>query len=82
MTDDWTPPEYWETVDWGSYNRRMCIDAAERELSDSLTAGGIRGWWYARNRLLGKRTPIKAMNDGDYDQVVMAANALAEGHYT
>ncbi len=52
-----------------------------RILSDTLTPHGIDQWPTARNCLLGGRTPLDALSEGNTKAVRDAAQAYAEGAY-
>lgn len=56
---------------------RVVVD----ELSDSLTAKGIRRWLHARNRSLAGARPLDSIGGGDFERVHAAARAFSEGYY-
>jgi hypothetical protein len=51
------------------------------ELSDSLTAKGVRQWLHGRNRLLDGDCPIDRLHAGDFEAVYKAAQAFGRGYY-
>lgn len=46
-----------------------------------LTEEGVSQWLFAKNRRLNGITPIKYLADKNYDSVIEAAKAFAEGSY-
>jgi transcriptional regulator with XRE-family HTH domain len=57
------------------------LKAIVEELSDSLTAKGVRQWLHGRNRLLDGDRPIDRLHKGDFEAVYKAAQAFGRGYY-
>lgn len=51
------------------------------ELSDSLTAKGVKQWLHGRNRHLDGARPIECLASGEFDAVHKAAQAFSRGYY-
>jgi len=51
------------------------------ELTDSLTAKGVRQWLHGRNRVLDGDRPIDRLRKGEFEAVYKAAQAFGRGYY-
>jgi transcriptional regulator with XRE-family HTH domain len=51
------------------------------ELSDSLTAKGVKQWLHGRNRHLKGDRPIECLAKGDFEAAYNAAQAFSRGYY-
>lgn len=57
------------------------VDRVVEILDDTLTSAGIGQWLRARNRMLGGRTPMDLIDEGDLASVERAAWAFVDGAY-
>lgn len=71
----------------GAKARRVYDDRARAlaevvgEISSTVTPRGISQWLVARNRALDGRRPVELIAADDFDTVMAAARAFAEGSY-
>jgi transcriptional regulator with XRE-family HTH domain len=57
------------------------LEMVVAELSDSLTAKGVRQWLHGRNRHLDGERPLECLEKGEFDAVFKAAQAFSRGFY-
>lgn len=51
------------------------------EISDSLTAKGVKQWLHGRNRRLDGARPIECLARGEFKAVYKAAQSFSRGYY-